>query len=637
MIGHLMIASQVHATADRFLDMRPKRMLELGSGNGMLAFRAALRPEVEEVWMADLSGEACRYVEKVCAHPNFAHIQSKCKVLHRPAHDFSGVPDDHFDVVVMNAMTMYFPSIEYLTDVLRKSAKCLRPGGYVYLGCCRSLEHLQHFHTDVELFNAESDATALSLRRACLSRREKEKELLHSPDYFYRHAKTMPGCFNKVAVVLRRGYDCPKVGERGADARHAGAPVEMTRWRYDVFLLKGSLPAEEGVTVASGAPLGQGQGKIPMSGSRERLQMVKELEFQGQKTLDAAVQAMRAKEGSREGTVDAIVVRNVPNARVLDAVACELVIDHTIAEGERRGKAATVGDVRRAIEVKIGQLAAANGGVGVCPEALLERVEKAGEGKLSAQIMFTPSPSADANVAASGTNSAAHLFDVLIYKLRDGERLGAPPPAALREARFREGGLETMADYGRMQIAPLLSRLAPIELGGALQHRDQGGDSRHEEAYGNKRAWGGVQRALQASLREALPSFAVPKRLVPIDVLPLLPTGKTDRRNLPSAFAAVLAGERGRSSAYRAPATPTEVELVALFAEHIGGGQPDVQVGLDDDFSELGGNSLSAVSVTACTPSSSAPLPLPSLPPLSPSPLALPSHPPLPPSPLTLP
>ena len=55
----------VNATVDRFLDMRPKRMLELGSGNGMLAFRAALRPEVEEVWMADLSGEACRYVEKV--------------------------------------------------------------------------------------------------------------------------------------------------------------------------------------------------------------------------------------------------------------------------------------------------------------------------------------------------------------------------------------------------------------------------------------------------------------------------------------------------------------------------------------------------------------------------------------------
>ena len=70
----------VNATVDRFLDMRPKRMLELGSGNGMLAFRAALRPEVEEVWMADLSGEACRYLEAVASHPHFAHIKHKVRV-----------------------------------------------------------------------------------------------------------------------------------------------------------------------------------------------------------------------------------------------------------------------------------------------------------------------------------------------------------------------------------------------------------------------------------------------------------------------------------------------------------------------------------------------------------------------------
>ena len=586
----------VNATVDRFLDMRPKRMLELGSGNGMLAFRAALRPEVEEVWMADLSGEACRYVEKVRAHPNFAHIQSKCKVLHRPAHDFSGVPENHFDVIVMNAMTMYFPSQEYFTDVLRKCSKSLRPGGYVYMGCCRSLEHLQHFHTDVELFNAKNETTALELRRACILRREKEKELLHSPDFFYRHKKTMPGCFDKCAILLRRGYDCPKVGERGADPRHADAPVEMTRWRYDVFLLKGELPDEEGVTVPAGTPTRAKSGKIPISGSRERLQMLKELNFEGQRTLDSAVETLRATGGC----VDAIVVRNVPNARVLDAVACELVIDHTIADGERRGKAATVSDVRRAIAVKTGQLAASNGGVGVCPEAFLEHVEKVGDGKLSAQIMFTPSATADANVAAAGTNAAAHLFDVLIYKLREGEKPSDTPLMPLREARFRVGELQNMVDYGRMQVAPLLSRLAPIELGGMIQRRDQGGD-RHEECYGNKRAWGGVQRALSTALRGALPSFAVPKRFVPIDVLPLLPTGKTDKRNLPSAYAAVIAGASDRSATYRAPTTSTEAELVALFTQIIAGGNPDIKVGVDDDFGELGGNSLSAGRLaTAC-------------------------------------
>ena len=591
----------VNAAVDRFLDMKPKRMLEIGSGNGMLAFRAALRPEVEEVWMADLSGEACRYVEKVCAHPCFAHIKHKCKVLHRPAHDFSGIPDDYFDVVVMNAMVMYYPSMAYFSDVLRKCAKCLRPGGSVYIGCCRSLEHLQHFHTDVTLFNADDDsASALELRRACLNRRMKEKELLTSPDFFYCHHETLPGCFSKASILLRRGYDCPKVGEPGADPRHADAPVEMTRWRYDVWLLKGSLPAEEGVTVpehAAGAAGAAGatappssRPKIPATGSTERPKMVQTIPFEGARTFDAAIASLL----SGSAVADALLVRNVPNARVLDAVACELVIDQVIAEGERRQTPATVGDVRHAIRSKITtQLAASNGGVGVCPEALLERVERLGEGKLGAQMMFTPSTDADANTAASGTNSAAHLFDVVIYWLRDGDpSVKAHMP--LREARFRTGALETMVDYGRMQVAPLLSRLAGIELGGALQHRGAGGHGKHLECYGNKRAWSGVTRALATALRETLPSFAVPQRFVAVDVLPLLPTGKTDKRHLPSTMAALLAGGSDRSSTYRAPSTATEQAMVALFTDYIVGGDVSAKVGVDDDFGELGGNSLSA-------------------------------------------
>ena len=567
----------VNATVDRFLDMKPKRILELGSGNGMLAYRAALRPEVEEVWMADLSSEASRYVERLRVHPHFAHIAHKCKVLHRPADDFKDIPDNHFDCVAMNAMVMYFPSVEYMTDVLRKCSKCLRPGGSVYIGCCRSLEHLQHFHTDVTLFNATNDdAPALELRRACLQRRAKEKELLLSPDYFYRHAKTMPGCFDKVAILLRRGYDCPKTDEKGADPRHADAPVEMTRWRYDVFLLKGSLPAEDGVAVP--------KGKIPTLDSTERLRMIRQHNFEGEKTLHEAVDSLMRP--ADKGSADAILVRNVPNARVLDAVACELVIDQVIAEGERCGTPSTVGGVRRAIKNKIQQLAASNGGVGVCPEAFLEYVERVGEGRLGAQMMFTPHATSDTNMAASGTNAAAHLFDVTIYRLGNG----GPPAMPLRECRFRTGELHTKVDYGRMQVAPLLSHLNMIELGG-IQHRHQGGEGRHEECYGNKRGWGGVQKMLASSLRQTLPSFAMPTHYVPVDVLPLLPTGKTDKRNLPSAHAALVLRGSERNTAFRAPSTATERTLVAFFTQYI---SCNLEIGVDHDFGELGGNSLLA-------------------------------------------
>jgi hypothetical protein len=39
--------------------------------------------------------------------------------------------------------------IVHRAQVLRKCSMALRPDGYVYIGDCRSLEHMRHFHTDV--------------------------------------------------------------------------------------------------------------------------------------------------------------------------------------------------------------------------------------------------------------------------------------------------------------------------------------------------------------------------------------------------------------------------------------------------------------------------------------------------------
>merc|ERR1719387_561898 len=85
----------------------------------MLLYRAALHPGVEEVWGADLSGEAVAYLEEVRNSPHFAHIKDKVKALHRPADNFDGVPTNHFDAIVLSAMIMYFPNMAYVSDVVR--------------------------------------------------------------------------------------------------------------------------------------------------------------------------------------------------------------------------------------------------------------------------------------------------------------------------------------------------------------------------------------------------------------------------------------------------------------------------------------------------------------------------------------
>ncbi|MGW2014883.1 amino acid adenylation domain-containing protein [Streptomyces sp. NPDC001927] len=93
-----------------------------------------------------------------------------------------------------------------------------------------------------------------------------------------------------------------------------------------------------------------------------------------------------------------------------------------------------------------------------------------------------------------------------------------------------------------------------------------------------------IQR-LREHLKAGLPDYMVPSALVPVETLPLTVNGKLDVRALP-------APDFAGSGTSRAPRTPREETLCALFAEILG--LPEGSVGIDSDFFELGGHSLLA-------------------------------------------
>ncbi|MEU7765421.1 amino acid adenylation domain-containing protein [Nocardia sp. NPDC049190] len=93
------------------------------------------------------------------------------------------------------------------------------------------------------------------------------------------------------------------------------------------------------------------------------------------------------------------------------------------------------------------------------------------------------------------------------------------------------------------------------------------------------------ETALLRHARGALAPYMVPSAMIVLDALPLNASGKLDRTALPAP--------RPTGRAYRAPSTPLERTVSDVFADVLDLGDGH-RVGMDDDFFELGGNSLVA-------------------------------------------
>ena len=96
---------------------------------------------------------------------------------------------------------------------------------------------------------------------------------------------------------------------------------------------------------------------------------------------------------------------------------------------------------------------------------------------------------------------------------------------------------------------------------------------------------------LQDFLRQKLPDYMIPARVMLLDALPLTSNGKVNRKDLPSVEDLQITP----AQEYVAPRTPIEEVLVEIWQTMLG--LP--KVGVRDDFFDLGGNSFTAVRVLA--------------------------------------
>ncbi|MGW7057978.1 amino acid adenylation domain-containing protein [Streptomyces sp. NPDC054904] len=94
--------------------------------------------------------------------------------------------------------------------------------------------------------------------------------------------------------------------------------------------------------------------------------------------------------------------------------------------------------------------------------------------------------------------------------------------------------------------------------------------------------------ALRTHVRDSLPPYMVPAAFVALDALPLNPNGKLDRKALPEPAV-------GAATAGRGPRDPRDELLCQIFAEVL----KVPQVGIDDSFFDLGGDSIVSIQLVS--------------------------------------
>lgn len=203
------------ATLEQLRGLRPGTVLEIGCGTGMLLL--PLSRECEEYWATDLSTGALDYVREQLAGP--ACQRARVTLREQQAEDFTGFPEGHFDLVVLNSVIQYFPDEAYLRRVLDGAVRVLRPGGRIFVGDVRNLDTLDAMHLEMRLRESPVDASARELWLAARSRARLEEELVLAPAFFRAYAAGLArGGVARVAA--KRGY----------------ARNELTRHRYDVLI-----------------------------------------------------------------------------------------------------------------------------------------------------------------------------------------------------------------------------------------------------------------------------------------------------------------------------------------------------------------------------------------------------------------
>jgi hypothetical protein len=227
-------------TVDLVLSQRPRRLLELGCGTGLLAHRLHTRldgyvgTDVAEVAVARLHAADLPRTAFVRA----AAHEAQAPVV-RQAMDRVFGPGVRPDCVLLNSVTQCFPNLVYLTAFLHHALAAVEDGGTVIVGDIRHSGLLEDHFARVERARDPGAADADIAARVA-SAVAADGELSFAPE--------------AVREILAAH---PRTVRISVHARTMADDTELTRYRYDLVLRVGP---------ASGLPDASEVRRLPWQG-----------------------------------------------------------------------------------------------------------------------------------------------------------------------------------------------------------------------------------------------------------------------------------------------------------------------------------------------------------------------------------
>ncbi|WP_159050139.1 class I SAM-dependent DNA methyltransferase [Streptomyces sp. MMG1533] len=201
----------VDETVRRILTHRPRRVLEIGCGTGLLGNR--IIPELDAYCGMDFSvGALQRFALGLDSGTKAA-----VSLVLGSARDLDLVPTWEYDCVVLNSVLQYFPDTAYVSDVLLKASRLLQPNGVLFLGDVRHQSLVTTHHLWRAWLSSPDDMAARTARDEAARRAQSDREWCAAPADLEELLRSVTGA-RHMETHLK-------------DGRH---PTEMNLFRYDV-------------------------------------------------------------------------------------------------------------------------------------------------------------------------------------------------------------------------------------------------------------------------------------------------------------------------------------------------------------------------------------------------------------------